>query len=160
MDKLSSVEYLPIDVVGIGSTPLTLFILSAALIIVGFIATSLLIFQFKVALFRSLAVLLVAFAGAGITGGIAYSSYQGEASSNLSFNLTAKYPRLSLQAPEEALRGYLTTSSPVEVTVTADDKSYRYGIDLTPDTYEPSLIPILNNDAPNPIEFMQAGGVQ
>lgn len=159
MTIVSAAGYLPIDVVGIGSTPLLLFIVSAGLIVLGSIAAALMLFQFRIALIKSLAVLLVALIGAGVSGYVAYNGYQDAASANLASNIKAKYPSLSLQTPNAALRGYLTSGSSAEVTVKAGDTSYKYGMEVS-SSNEPSLIPVGTNGAPNPIQFIKSGGVQ
>jgi hypothetical protein len=160
MNTTVATDYLPVDLLGIGGAPLFLIYVAIAAVIVGFVASGLML-RFKVGVIKSIAVLVFLLGAAASSAWIAYGDYHQIATDNLAANLTNKYPALTLQEPEKVIDRYLALKSennqPLEVTVAHEGKALVYRLDESKGLPEPVLAPAGNNDAPNPIEFTRSG---
>lgn len=160
MDTIVAKDYLPVDLLGIGGTPLLLVYVAIAAVIVGFVATGLML-RFQVGVIKSLTVLAVLLGVAASSCWVSYGNYHQTATDNLTSNLTSKYPALKLQDPETVIDRYLALkpegNQPLEVRVTNGDETLTYRLDESKGLPEPLLSPVENSGAPNPIEFARAG---
>ena len=160
MNTTVAKDYLPVDLLGIGGTPLLLVYVAIAAVIIGFVAAGLML-RFKVGVTKSIAVLMLLLGAAVSSAWIAYGGYHQIATDNLAANLTNKYPALTPQEPEKVIDRYLALKSesnqPLEVTVVHEGKPLTYRLDESKGLSEPVLSPAENSAAPNPIEFTRSG---
>lgn len=160
MNTTVAKDYLPVDLLGIGGTPLFLLIAAIALVVVGFVAAGLML-RFKAGVIKSLGVLFVLLGAVGYSSSVAYNDYHQTATDNLAQNITSKYPKLQLREPEKVIDQYLALKQddnrPLEVTVTNGDKTLTYRLDESKGMPEPVLSPAGKGGAPNPIEFTRPG---
>lgn len=160
MDIIAAKEYLPVDLLGIGSTPLALLCSAAVIIAIGFVASGLMAFHFKAGIAKASIILVAALISSGIAGWFAVDVYQRKAADNLASNVTYKYPELKLQSPENVIKDYVLLQNsdenkPLEVKVSQGEETLSYRIDFSKGQAEPVLTPIDGSDAPNPIMFLR-----
>jgi len=154
--------YLPVDLLGIGSTPLMLFCVAIAIVVIGVVTSGLMSFVFKVGVLKVLAVLVLALVASSAAAWFAYDGYHKTAASNLASNIAYKYPKLKLESPESVIDGYLKLSStkanqPLEAVFLNGAQKLTYRLDASKGAAEPVLSPADKSSAPNPIEFARAG---
>lgn len=162
MDNLTARDYLPVDLLGIGSTPLILLCVAAAVVVIGFVASGLMAFHFKTAPIKAIIVLLATIVASSVMGWFAFDAYQKTAAVNLAENVSYKYPELKLMSPEKVIGEYITlkdseSNAPLEVTVFQGQEQFTYRIDSSNGLREPVLTPADGSDAPNPIQFIRSG---
>jgi hypothetical protein len=160
METIAANEYLPVDLLGIGSVPLALFCAAAVLVVIGFVISGLMAFHYKTGFAKASVVLFAAFIASGIAGWFAIDGYQREAADNLASNISYKYPELKLQSPENVIKDYVRLQNsdenkPLEVKVSQGGETLTYRIDTSKGQPEPILTPVDGSEAPNPIMFLR-----
>lgn len=160
MNTIVATDYLPVDLLGIGGTPLFLLIAAVAAVVVGFVAAGLML-RFRAGIIKSVAVLILLLGAATASAWVAYGDYHQTATNHLAQNVATKYPSLKLKEPEKVIDRYLALkqdgNQPLEVTVLNGSKELRYRLDESKGLPDPVLSPANNSDAPNPIQFIKAG---